>query len=95
MIERDADKRGRRVYREMRVAHIREPEGAKYLEVMFLESARFYKLFKENPAYKEILGHLREALGKKHGLKVRCASVESDVIEEVQARSSGGTEHQG
>jgi hypothetical protein len=89
MSESDPGKRGKRVYREMRVAHIREPEGTKYLEVMFLESARIYKLFKENPAYKEILGHLREALGKKYALRVRCAPTESDVIEELQARSSG------
>ena len=75
-------------YREMRVAHIREREGAKYWEVMFLESARIYKLFKENPASSEILGHLRAALGKKGGVKVRCVSAESDVIEEVQAHRS-------
>jgi len=75
------------VYREMRVAHIREPEGVKYLEVMFLESARIYKLFKENAAYSEILGHLRAALGKKYAVKVRCASAESDVIEEVQGQT--------
>jgi hypothetical protein len=95
MIESDADRRGERVYREMRVAHIREQKGTKYLEVVFLESARFYKLFKENPEYKEILEHLREALGKKRVLKVRCTSAESEIIEEVQARSSSGTEHQG
>jgi len=83
----DAERHGPGVYREMRVAHIREPEGVKYLEVMFLESARIYKLFKENPAYQEIQGHLRAALGKKRALKVRCAVTASDVIEEVQAHT--------
>ena len=73
--------------REMRVAHIREPEGAKYWEVMFLESARIYRLSKENPAHSEILGRLRAALGKKSAVKVRCTSAESDVIEEVEAQT--------
>jgi hypothetical protein len=84
----DAGGQGKRVFREMTVAHIREPEGAKYLEVMFLESARIYKLFKENRAYREIVGQLRAALEKKRAVKVRCTSVESDVIEEVLAHSS-------
>ncbi len=92
MSESDADGPKKPVYREMRVAHIREQKGARYLEVMFLESARIYKLFKENPAFSEILGHLRSALGKKRMLKVRCASAESDVIEEVQAHLPDGSE---
>jgi hypothetical protein len=83
-----AGRREMGVYREMRVAHIREREGAKYWEVMFLESARIYKLFKENPASSEILGHLRAALGKKSAVKVRCSLAESDVIEEVQTHRS-------
>jgi hypothetical protein len=85
----DAGRQGTGVYREMRVAHIREPQGAKYLEVMFLESARIYKLFKENPAYSEILPHLRTALGKKSAVKVRCTSAESNVIEEIEAHGPG------
>jgi hypothetical protein len=83
----DAEKQRAGAYRDMRVAHIRERRGSEYLEVMFLESARIYKLFKENPAYSEILGHLRAALAKKRSLRVRCAAAESDVIEEVQAHS--------
>jgi hypothetical protein len=81
----DAEKQRAGAYREMRVAHIRERKDVEYLEVMFLESARIYKLFKENPAYSEILRHLRVALARKLALRVRCAATESDVIEEVQA----------
>jgi hypothetical protein len=84
MSGRDANRRGNSVFREMRVAHVRERKGAKYLEVMFMESARIYKLFEANPAFGKILGCLRAAEGKNRKLKVRCASVESDVIEEVQ-----------
>lgn len=75
------------MYREMRVAHIRERKDAEYLEVMFLESARIYKLFKKNPAYSEIVGELRAAEGKKCAVKVRCATAQRDVIEEVRPQS--------
>jgi len=80
----DADRQGTSVYREMRVAHIRERKDGKYLEVMFLESARIYKLFRENPMYSEILRLLRAALGKKGAVKVLCTPTQSDVIEEVR-----------
>lgn len=92
MSGRDADRQGKSVFREMRVAHVRERKGANYLEVMFLESARIYKLFEENAAYGEILGYLRAAQGKNRPLRVRCAPAESEVIEEVQAHRLGETE---
>ncbi len=76
-----------RHYREMTVAHIREPKGADYVEVMFLESARFYKLSGKNPAYDETLKLLRDALAKKRVLKVGVASVDSDLIEEIQEQN--------
>ncbi len=79
----DSEKQGKRFYREMTVAHIREPEGADYLEVVFLESARFYRLLRQNPKYDEIVRLLRDAMAKGRVLKVRCASLDSDVIEEV------------
>lgn len=83
----DAERHGPGVYREMRVAHLRERKDAEYLEVMFLESARIYKLAKGNPAYSEIVGELRSALGKKCAVQVRCAAAESDVIEEVRTHN--------
>ena len=83
----DAERQGTGVYREMRVAHIRERKDAEYWEVMFLESARIYKLFKENPACSEILAHLRAALAKKSVLRVRCGAKESDAIEGVRAHT--------
>lgn len=79
----DSERQGKRFYREMTVAHIREPEGADYLEVVFLESARFYRLLRQNPKYDEIVRLLRDAMAKGRVLKVRCASLDSDVIEEV------------
>jgi hypothetical protein len=77
-------RQGKPFHREMTVAHIRERKRAEYLEVVFLESARFYRLFEDNPRYDEILRHLQAAMGKGRVLKVRCASLDSEVIEDVQ-----------
>ncbi len=69
--------------REMTVAHIREPKGASHVEVVFLESARFYRLLHQNHAYDEILALLRDALAKRQALKIRFSSPQSDVIEGI------------
>ena len=68
----------------MTVAHIREPEGRDYCEVVFLESARFYRLPKANPAFGEIIGTLRKAVGMGRPVKVVLAAVNGDMIEDVQ-----------
>jgi hypothetical protein len=78
--QRDA----KRVFRAMTPAHIRESQGADYVEVVFLESARFYKLSKRNPIYYRIVKLLRDAIAKKRALQVRCTSPESNAIAEVQ-----------
>ena len=83
MGKRDSRRR-KSIHREMSVAHIREPKGAEYVEVVFLESARFYKLPKKNPKYDEILKLLRDAMAKGRVLKVQFASLDSDVIEGAQ-----------
>jgi len=67
----------------MTVADIREREPAKYVQVVFLESARFYKLHWEHPSFEKILGQLQDALAKRHVLKVALAAPDSDVIEDV------------
>ena len=74
------------VFRAMTPAHIREPREADYVEVAFLESARFYRLFKGNPIYHEIVKVLRDAIAKKRAVRVRCTSFESDTLVEVQDR---------
>ena len=68
----------------MTVAHIREREGRDYCEVVFLESARFYRLPKANPAFGEIIGTLRKAMGMGRPVKVVLAAVNGDMIEDVQ-----------
>ena len=69
------------VYREMSVAIIREADP---VQVAFLESARFYKLSREHPGFERLLERLREARASRRVLKVRLASLDSDVIEDVE-----------
>jgi hypothetical protein len=69
----------------MTVGHIREPKGAEDVEVVFLESARFYKLPKAHRNFDRILGQLREAMTSHRLVKVRLTSPHGDVIEDVDA----------
>jgi len=71
---------GRQFSREMTVARIRERNDAA-VEVMFLESVRIYKLYRQHPAFDRILRLLRDTLEARRALTVTLASVDSDVIE--------------
>jgi hypothetical protein len=73
------------VYREMTVASIRERPGADSIRVAFLESARFYELPRSHPEFDMILARLREAKEQGRALKVRLASLASDIIQDVEA----------
>jgi hypothetical protein len=73
------------VVRRMTVARVREPAGADHVIVAFLESARFYRLLRSNPEFDESLRRLRAASGKAQPVGVRCASLDSDVIEAIGA----------
>lgn len=88
----DSPKHDKRVFRAMTPAYIREPREADYVEVVFLESARFYRLLKSNRMYEHIVTLLRDAIAKKRALVVRCTSPESDTIVEVQDRDSPGAD---
>lgn len=82
---RTPDLHGQRLpfWREMTVADIREREAAEYVQVVFLESARFYKLPREHPSFEKILVQLRDALAKRRVVKVALVAPDSDVIEDV------------
>jgi hypothetical protein len=79
-------------YQEMTVAHIRQPKEADHFEVMFLESARFYRLLKKNPQHLELLSLLQASKRKRHTVKVGFAAPGSDVIEDVQEHDSDASE---
>lgn len=72
------------VFREMRVASLRERPGADSVRVAFLESARFYELPRSNPGFGRMLALLREAHEQGRALKVRLPSLGSGVIEDVE-----------
>ena len=71
----------------MTVAHVREPKGADYAEVMFLESARIFKLQKKNPKYKETLQRLRGTV------TVRFESPTSDIIQSAEKTGDSARNH--
>lgn len=79
----DNRKKRTRYRREMTVANIRRKEDDDFIEVVFLESARFYRLLKKNRAYRSIIRKLEEALSDGRPIRVGFVSVESDLIEEV------------
>jgi predicted TIM-barrel fold metal-dependent hydrolase len=78
-------KAGRREYREMTVALIREAPGTDIVQVAFSESARFYKLERKNPEFEEVLRELREAKEKGRAVRVLVNPPNGDVIEDAQA----------
>jgi hypothetical protein len=73
------------VYREMTVALIRDHKDAGAVEVAFSESARFYKLSRQNPKFESILRQLRESRDKKHSVRVLVDFPEGDVIEDARS----------
>lgn len=89
------DKQRKDIYRNMTVAHIRESKRDNYVEVVFLESARFYRLPRENPNYDEALRRLREAVATGRVLKVRFAAPHSDIIEAIQGYGSDAPKRNG
>ena len=85
MSESGPKKRGSREYREMTVALIRDHKETWGMEVAFSESARFYRLLRENPKFSVILKRLREAKETRGVVRVLMDTSEEDKIEDVQA----------
>ncbi len=76
---------GKREYRVMTVALIRDQEGLEAVEVAFSESARFYRLPRGNPEFERILRALHKAKEKRRPVCVLLESPESSLIEDVEA----------
>jgi hypothetical protein len=83
-VNREPNRRKAPVYRELTVAHIRSRDDPDHVEVLFLESARIYKLLREQPGSDELLERLREAEVERRVVRVGLASLDSDVVEDVQ-----------
>lgn len=76
---------GGRAFKVMTAAHVREAAAAEFVEVVFLESARFYKLYRKNEAFQRILHELRQAAEEHGKVRVFLNVPEGDVIEDVEA----------
>ena len=63
----------------------RDTATREYVEVAFSESARFYRLLRANPKFEDILMELREAKEKQRPVRVLIESMESNIIEDVDA----------
>jgi len=83
MTEPGKNKKGQAYRRTMTVGYIREPDPSGCVEVVFLESARFYRLLGDNPKFNDILKQLRDAEREKRTVNTTTTSVVSDIIEDV------------
>ena len=72
------------MYREMTVALIRERQDSEDVEAAFSESARFYRVLRQNPKFEDIVHELREARKQQRPVRVLLDFPNGDVIEDVQ-----------
>ena len=71
---------------ELTVAAVRGSEEEDHVEVLFLESARVYRLERARPDFDELLGRLRE--GRR--VRITTKAADSDVIEEIDVLPEPG-----
>jgi hypothetical protein len=68
----------------MTVAHVREGMRADFAEVLFLESARIYRLMASNDRFEQILARLRDAEASGQPVSVLLATANGEIIEDVE-----------
>lgn len=71
-------------YRDMTVANVREGDPGDDVEVVFLESARFYRLRRAHPRFDELLELVRGAKEEQRPVWVGVSSIDADLIEDVE-----------
>ena len=72
------------MYREMTVVLVRDRQDGDSVQVAFSESARFYRLSRQNPKFEDILRLLHEAKEKKRAVRVLVDFPEGEVIEDAE-----------
>jgi 2-methylisocitrate lyase-like PEP mutase family enzyme len=65
--------------RQLTVAHVRAADG--HIEVMFFESARIYRLLRDNPTFEATLRRLRAAAASGAPVCVSLDTPNGEVIE--------------
>ena len=83
MSEPGAIPKGQPYRRMLTVGRVREPDSSGSVEVIFLESARFYRLLPNHPHFNDLLKKLQDAEKEKRPVNATTASVQSDIIEDV------------
>jgi hypothetical protein len=73
------------VYREFTVAGVRGSAEVDHVEVLFLESARIYRLEKTRPDFDELIGRLRE--GER--VRIALAPPDGSAIRDVKPAAAG------
>ena len=71
--------------RDLTVAHVREPAGANFVEVVFLESARFYRLARSHRAFDRVFSALKRAEAAQRTVTITFAALNGADIEDVQS----------
>jgi hypothetical protein len=84
MSDNDEGNRRQLYCRPMRVANIRYRDDKEFVEVVFLESARFYRLMKQDPGYDRMLSKLETALSTSGSITVCFQSIGADIILDVR-----------
>jgi hypothetical protein len=69
--------------RERWITVIRLRTHKDHAEVMFVESARIYRLLRDNPVYEETLCKLRAVSGSGRRVRVRFDKPNGEIIERV------------
>jgi hypothetical protein len=59
-------------------------ENSAGAEVVFLESAQFYRLPKENPAFDSLVAMLQKSTEEGGTVNVRTTSITSNIIEDIK-----------
>jgi hypothetical protein len=78
MAETDSGSDESKIERWLTVTAVRPRENQ--AEIMFVESARIYRLARSNPLYEESLGRLRAAAGSGRRLRVRFDKPNGEII---------------
>lgn len=69
---------------DLTVAHVREPSGKDFVEVMFLQSARIFRLSRLHDRFDRLLSTLREAEAAGRSVRITVSSPHGGEIDDVE-----------
>ena len=69
---------------DLTVAHVREPSGKDFVEVMFLQSARIFRLSRLHDRFDRLVSTLREAEAAGQSVRVTLTTPHGGEIDDVE-----------